>query len=119
MIPMGRLGKPSEISGMVSFLALDRAYPEPNLKPEMSSNTSSRSRARKRPSANMLVNLQPIRCASSASPYLSSDFNIARSQTQPSSLIPHPSSLNRVFAAAADYITGHCFNVDGGIAIGA
>lgn len=44
MIPMGRLGKPSEIAGMVSFLALD---------------------------------------------------------------------------PAADYITGHCFNVDGGIAIGA
>eukprot|EP00285_Hemiselmis_virescens_P014366 CAMPEP_0173388340 /NCGR_PEP_ID=MMETSP1356-20130122/10674_1 /TAXON_ID=77927 ORGANISM="Hemiselmis virescens, Strain PCC157" /NCGR_SAMPLE_ID=MMETSP1356 /ASSEMBLY_ACC=CAM_ASM_000847 /LENGTH=304 /DNA_ID=CAMNT_0014345223 /DNA_START=1 /DNA_END=915 /DNA_ORIENTATION=+ len=44
MIPMGRLGKASEISGMVSFLALD---------------------------------------------------------------------------PAADYITGHCFNVDGGIAIGA
>lgn len=27
MIPMGRLGKPSEISGMVAFLALDRISP--------------------------------------------------------------------------------------------
>lgn len=44
MIPQGRLGKASEIAGMVAFLALD---------------------------------------------------------------------------PAADYITGHCFNVDGGIAIGA
>ncbi len=43
-IPLGRLGKPSEVAGMASFLALDDA---------------------------------------------------------------------------ADYITGHCFNVDGGIAIGA